>query len=419
MSTREERSSAVVAGDSAALSSPTGVAVAEGTRSERSAVPRGPHASREDNGPTADPAPSSWLSALEQQDAPRTALDGGTQRRGRDSTSNSCCIVAPVTDLTTGCSFIEELCFLPACDPREYIIVEKPLTWTEAQNYCRENYNDLATIENSEEHNEVIEVSRKYYTRHVWIGLRHYPSKWKWSMENEFKDGTDFRNWANTEPSDSTEGRENCVVTNNGLWFGTTCGSAFGFFCFTGSSASPSFKFISTPMNWTSAMEYCRKHHVDLAVVRNLPENNQLKEMVKDEYNWIGLYRDPWKWSDGKLLSYTKWNIGEPNQGVNGPCVFLHKGHWGDYECESAIYFVCNKVSVWQNVVRVKVTPKTFTENLHESAEDILLQWNQRVKELYPRQVIKLTWKKQPDGKIFHSEKKEKKENLNTCVINT
>uniref|UniRef100_A0A8C5ERC2 C-type lectin domain-containing protein n=1 Tax=Gouania willdenowi TaxID=441366 RepID=A0A8C5ERC2_GOUWI len=103
------------------------------------------------------------------------------------------------------------------------------------------------------------------------------------------------------------------------------------------------FKFISTPMNWTSAMEYCRKHHVDLAVVRNLPENNQLKEMVKDEYNWIGLYRDPWKWSDGKLLSYTKWNIGEPNQGVNGPCVFLHKGHWGDYECESAIYFVCNK----------------------------------------------------------------------------
>uniref|UniRef100_A0A8C5EQY1 C-type lectin domain-containing protein n=1 Tax=Gouania willdenowi TaxID=441366 RepID=A0A8C5EQY1_GOUWI len=192
------------------------------------------------------------------------------------------------------------------------IIVEKPFTWTEAQNYCRANHNDLATIENSEEYNKVIEVSRKYYNGHIWIGLRHYPSKWKWSMENEFKDGTDFRNWANTEPSDSTEGRENCVVTNNGLWFDTTCGSAFGFFCFTGKKVNS-----NTPMNWTSAMEYCRKHHVDLAVVRNITENNQLKEMVKNEYNWIGLHKDPWKWSDGKLLSYTKWNIGEPNQAQN------------------------------------------------------------------------------------------------------
>ncbi|XP_028267898.1 C-type lectin domain family 17, member A-like, partial [Parambassis ranga] len=31
------------------------------------------------------------------------------------------------------------LCFLPACFPRIYIVVEKELTWPEAQNYCSEN----------------------------------------------------------------------------------------------------------------------------------------------------------------------------------------------------------------------------------------------------------------------------------------
>ncbi|XP_028327061.1 C-type mannose receptor 2-like [Gouania willdenowi] len=308
-----------------------------------------------------------------------------------------------------------ELCFLPACDPREYNLVKLAFTWTEAQNYCRSKYTDLVTIENSEENDKAIDVSREFYTGHVWIGLRFYPWKWEWSMKKKSKYAIDFSNWANNEPNKPTDGRENCVVTRNGLWFDTSCDGTWGFFCFTGSSVSPNFKFISTPMNWITAVEYCRRHHVDLAVVRNLTENNQLKEMVKDEFTWIGLYRDPWKWSDGKPISYTKWNIGEPNQGVNGPCVLLHNGHWEDHTCERTLFFVCSKYPVWKKIVRVKVTPTSITENLHESAEDIVLQWNQRVRALYPGHDIRFSWRKQPDGKIFHSEKKEKEEISNMC----
>uniref|UniRef100_A0A8C5EAG7 C-type lectin domain-containing protein n=1 Tax=Gouania willdenowi TaxID=441366 RepID=A0A8C5EAG7_GOUWI len=123
-------------------------------------------------------------------------------------------------------------------------------TWTEAQNYCRSKYTDLVTIENSEENDKAIDVSREFYTGHVWIGLRFYPWKWEWSMKKKSKYAIDFN------------GRENCV------------------------------------------------------------------------------------WSDGKPISYTKWNIGEPNQGVNGPCVLLHNGHWEDHTCERTLFFVCSKCKI-------------------------------------------------------------------------
>uniref|UniRef100_A0A3B1KC04 C-type lectin domain-containing protein n=1 Tax=Astyanax mexicanus TaxID=7994 RepID=A0A3B1KC04_ASTMX len=68
-------------------------------------------------------------------------------------------------------------------------------SWTEAQKYCRENYTDLATIENKEEMDRWVEtVARNASTDNVWVGLRHTCalSFWFW-VSGEF---LCYQNWA-------------------------------------------------------------------------------------------------------------------------------------------------------------------------------------------------------------------------------
>ena len=49
--------------------------------------------------------------------------------------------------------------------------------------------------------------------------------------------------------------------------------------------------------------------------------------------------------SDGKSLTYTNWNIGQPNNsGNNEDCVFLlnqHELKWGDAPCSTKKFFIC------------------------------------------------------------------------------
>uniref|UniRef100_A0A8C7YZS9 C-type lectin domain-containing protein n=1 Tax=Oryzias sinensis TaxID=183150 RepID=A0A8C7YZS9_9TELE len=64
---------------------------------------------------------------------------------------------------------------------RQYHIVNQPLNWTEAQTYCRKKYTDLATIENSEEMNQLINTISSFgYSNNFWIGL-YNEINWRWS----------------------------------------------------------------------------------------------------------------------------------------------------------------------------------------------------------------------------------------------
>uniref|UniRef100_A0A3B4DZY5 C-type lectin domain-containing protein n=1 Tax=Pygocentrus nattereri TaxID=42514 RepID=A0A3B4DZY5_PYGNA len=59
---------------------------------------------------------------------------------------------------------------LSFCGTRQFYVVNENKTWTDAQNYCRENFTDLATIESQEEMNSLVAVL-KGKTGHFWIGL--------------------------------------------------------------------------------------------------------------------------------------------------------------------------------------------------------------------------------------------------------
>ncbi|CAK6979567.1 DELTA-stichotoxin-Hmg2b-like [Scomber scombrus] len=198
-------------------------------------------------------------------------------------------------------SFVRGLCFLPACFPHDYILVERALTWFEAQRYCRSAYRDLATVVNEQELSKLVDTARKYLNGHVWIGLTDKVHTWKWSFQKEGYYGggeAEFRMWRGNEPN-NLGGYENCAE-------------------------------------------------------------------------------------------------------------ILHDGSWNDLPCGLKIPFVCYNVQMNLRLVRMKLTASDSSVNMENASKDIMQQFNQALKDKGLDKNVKLTWKKQPDGKIFHMEEKEK-----------
>ncbi|XP_047446179.1 L-selectin-like [Mugil cephalus] len=110
-------------------------------------------------------------------------------------------------------------CYFISCQLYQYHYVEDTKNWTEAQEYCREKYTDLATVSNMKDMKRLLEESTGNQTE-AWIGLNNRTDvnrTWHWSLPGvEFKDnGT---RWYDGEPNDHGN-VENCVGTRNSKWF--------------------------------------------------------------------------------------------------------------------------------------------------------------------------------------------------------
>uniref|UniRef100_A0A672F5M0 C-type lectin domain-containing protein n=1 Tax=Salarias fasciatus TaxID=181472 RepID=A0A672F5M0_SALFA len=93
----------------------------------------------------------------------------------------------------------------------------------------------------------------------------------------------------------------------------TSCYYSFFFFSAVASNATDEKKYILThsQSSWMAARDYCRKHHTDLAIIETEQENTKLAG-ARNNYAWIGLYRIPWRWSDGSDSAFKNWMAGEP-----------------------------------------------------------------------------------------------------------
>lgn len=113
---------------------------------------------------------------------------------------------------------------------------------------------------------------------------------------------------------------------------------------FSGSNVT--FVLINNLMTWTEAQTYCRTHHTDLTSVRNIIENQKVAAQVPSgDKAWIGLFRDAWKWTDGRDSSFKYWSHMQPNHNVwNEDCAmanFGNSGKWEDWPCDLKIAFIC------------------------------------------------------------------------------
>ncbi|XP_068454392.1 putative C-type lectin domain family 20 member A isoform X2 [Clinocottus analis] len=247
---------------------------------------------------------------------------------------------------------------------------------TEAQQHCRENYMDLATIrdpQDLETLNATLSSSKMAASvSRVWIGL--HMDSWKWSLTNSsfYKPGEmEFRGWSLGQPN-NYEGEEFCAAMyNDGTWLDYGCSDNFRPICFDVKGPNETFVFISTYMNWTEAQSYCREHHTDLAIVRNLEEN--LKDCVSAD--------------------------------------FSAGGRWEILKCDVMSAFICYRdvEPVAMRVVKVRLQKSSSSVDLNDPVvmEGLLKQLKQKLKDQGHDDDIKLSWKKQADGKVFHKEEKK------------
>lgn len=99
-------------------------------------------------------------------------------------------------------------------------------------------------------------------------------------------------------------------------------------------------------MVWTAARDYCRTHYTDLTSLRNDAEYQIVQQVANGNEVYVGLFRDPWEWSDQTDSSFRYWN---PDKTVwtdsTQTCVAMLKvnsGKWGDRACTETHPFVCD-----------------------------------------------------------------------------
>ncbi|XP_029913814.1 uncharacterized protein LOC115363677 [Myripristis murdjan] len=298
---------------------------------------------------------------------------------------------------------------LPSCFPRQYLLVEEKMNWTEAQSYCRQHYTDLATVSSEE---DVAKLNDTVGSHRSWIGLYDDINSWRWSLQNKSYYGegeAEFRMWDSGQP-DNSGSNEHCVVMNpGGLWFVSSCFSARPFVCYNDrTKGSSRWILVNKDKSWSDAQSYCRQNYTDLASIRNLTENEEIRGLISNS-SWIGLFRGTWKWSDGSTMSFTKWDDNRPYGGY-WRCVASYLGKWLDYPCWLRLYFACYSDVVKMQVVKVRLQSASSAD-LEAMKDELLQQLRQRLKDQGVSDDVQLRWVTQPDGRVFHKEGKEEEKN--------
>uniref|UniRef100_A0A3Q3MP20 C-type lectin domain-containing protein n=1 Tax=Labrus bergylta TaxID=56723 RepID=A0A3Q3MP20_9LABR len=102
-----------------------------------------------------------------------------------------------------------------------YILTPQKMNWRVAQEHCRRQHTDLASVRNKEENHALQEVVGD---QKVWTGLFRDP--WEWS------DGSDssFRYWK-TDMQIYNDPSNKCTALNDDRFYIRACGFKLKFLC--------------------------------------------------------------------------------------------------------------------------------------------------------------------------------------------
>uniref|UniRef100_A0A8C7HLA1 Si:dkey-61f9.1 n=1 Tax=Oncorhynchus kisutch TaxID=8019 RepID=A0A8C7HLA1_ONCKI len=220
---------------------------------------------------------------------------------------------------------------------KQFNLIERRLNWTEAQDFCRENYTDLVTLYNREESEQLVQLKLSNSRSKAWIGLHRTEHSLKWSNGDTVNDTA----WSPL-PSPCTEPTCAAILKDNTTW--KNCTEPKYFMCYREGSGD-SF-LIEQNMTWYEAQSYCRENYTDLISIRNEGQKEEVKNkgMYSTSSYWIGLLYDDWEWSDGGRSAYRDWVVlgptfYYPREGENHTVLYqtskgiLTVGNGGSEDC--------------------------------------------------------------------------------------
>ncbi|KAM9449813.1 putative C-type lectin domain family 20 member A isoform 1-T3 [Clarias gariepinus] len=284
-----------------------------------------------------------------------------------------------------------------------YKLIMTPMTWSAAQNYCRGTYGDLAAVESSDDKSKITAEAVKYsMTTPGWIGLYNNVDSWRWSLNNVLLKDTALKNWASSEPSnDGACG----AIDNTGYWSAKRCIALNTFVCYDSTRVNDYILYASL-QDWFGAQAYCRTFHTDLASATTQAENNKFINTIYSVSSaWFGLFRDPWTWTDGTIGTNLSWSVFNPNYAV-GDCATFKGGMFFSGSCSNPYPFYCHSVLPVRQVQIIKLQVKSDVSVLDPAVQFSALQ--QIKQKLDGLGVVNttVTWRVQPNKKIFYKENK-------------
>ncbi|KAF1380800.1 hypothetical protein PFLUV_G00167750 [Perca fluviatilis] len=273
--------------------------------------------------------------------------------------------------------------------PQQYHLINVSLTWYEAQSFCRVKYTDLATVNNMDDKNKLVNTLGSNVT-YCWIGLQKgITHRWMWS---DGRGTAQFFPWASGEP-DNSGGNEWCgQMFQNGGWNDGQCGGGSVFVCYElQQDGSQKYIYYTATNSWENSQEVCRGSHTDLAYVSTKAENSEIANGA-GTFNtmWIGLFNDVWMWSDGSGTSFRYWLSGSPVSGDCASVAVSQQGRWIGADCNQKAVFACGgdlklkrmviritirfEVDLTNSIVRDTLLKKLDT-SLRQKMTDFNLSW--------------------------------------------
>ncbi|KAI3360804.1 hypothetical protein L3Q82_012875, partial [Scortum barcoo] len=312
---------------------------------------------------------------------------------------------------------------------RRFHAVSLQKNWIEAQHYCREKFIDLATIHHQTNNTEAQQAAGDGT---FWIGLS-YDRSWRWSEDREGSTEVSFTNWA-ANPTQSA----GCVsISGLGLWSAEDCATMHHVLCY--SANSNKHVLVRQLMSWTDAQTHCRSTYTELSSIRTTETNTYISGLLQNAstftggigrkrrdtsgsllHAWIGLHRYSWVWSDRSSASYLQWGSKQPEK--DRDCVMMDSkdssADWYSRHCDETRSFLCYKAVRPLSLRSVKVrlsgasadlNDPTLQDNILQQVNHRLFCWlEEKLEDGGLREEVKLRWRRQPDGKVFHREEEER-----------